>query len=497
MIRTLLLTIAALALWVSQASAADQSELDQALALISSPTHVDMTRGIADLSTADPDKALIVLTALEAGHLKKDGRGMVFLDEDGKILQASTLEPVQPSGTPRTIALNNTSRRALSSTLSKLRLTAKSVDVRRQSAKQLTEYPDFESAALIRTLISGEKDPEARRWMALALAKVDLKSEDPKLRMLAAKSIQDSDDISLEADLKALVEPDAKGRYVEKDVAVRAELDRALQSVQRRIFFINTIANTIYGLSLGSVLLLAALGLAITFGLMKVINMAHGEMLMLGAYSTYFVRERMLSAGAEVAEYYLVLAIPFAFATTFAMGVLLERLVIRHLYGRPLETLLSTWGLSLILIQLIRVVFGAQNVTVANPDWLSGGVELMPALVVPYSRIAVLTFTLLVVAFVWFVLRGTSVGLKVRAVTQNREIAASLGIATHRVDMWTFGLGSGLAGLGGVALSQLGNVGPELGQQHIIDSFVVVVVGGVGNILGTVLSGFGFSSAGG
>jgi len=216
---------------------------------------------------------------------------------------------------------------------------------------------------------------------------------------------------------------------------------------------------------------------------------------MLGAYSTYFVRERMLAAGPEVAEYYLVLAIPFAFATTFAMGVLLERLVIRHLYGRPLETLLSTWGLSLILIQTVRVIFGAQNVTVANPDFLSGGLELMPALVVPYSRIAVLAFTALVVGFVWFVLRGTSVGLKVRAVTQNREIAAGLGIATHRVDMWTFGLGSGLAGLGGVALSQLGNVGPELGQQHIIDSFVVVVVGGVGNILGTIFAGFGLGLA--
>jgi len=494
MTRTFLLTIAALFLWASQASAGP-AEVDQALALLSSETHVDMTRGIADLAVADPDKALVVLTALEAGELKKDGRGVVFLETDGKVLQASSLEPTTPSGNARTIALNNTSRRALSSTLSKLRLTAKRVDVRLESAKRLTEYPDEESAELIRTLIDAEKNADVRRWMALALAKVDLKSEDAKLRMQAAKSIQDSDDISLEPDLKALVVPDAKGHYLEKDAAVRAELDRALQSVQRRIFFINIIANTIYGLSLGSVLLLAALGLAITFGLMKVINMAHGEMLMLGAYSTYFVRERLLAAGPEVAEYYLVLAIPFAFATTFAMGVLLERLVIRHLYGRPLETLLSTWGLSLILIQLVRVVFGAQNVTVANPDWLSGGVELMPALVVPYSRIAVLSFTLLVVAFVWFILRGTSVGLKVRAVTQNREIAASLGIATRRVDMWTFGLGSGLAGLGGVALSQLGNVGPELGQQHIIDSFVVVVVGGVGNILGTVISGFGLGLA--
>jgi urea transport system permease protein len=243
------------------------------------------------------------------------------------------------------------------------------------------------------------------------------------------------------------------------------------------------------------VLVLAALGLAITFGLMRVINMAHGEMLMMGAYSTFFVRELLLNHAPSAAEWYLLGAIPFAFATTFCMGVLLERLVIRHLYGRPLETLLATWGLSLILIQVVRVTFGAQNVTVANPEWLSGGWEALPALVIPYSRIAVLAFTALVVGFVWFILRGTSVGLKVRAVTQNREIASSMGIPAQRIDMWTFGLGSGLAGLGGVALSQLGNVGPELGQQHIIDSFMVVVLGGVGNILGTISAGVGLGIA--
>lgn len=482
-------------LWARTAHAG-QAEVQAALMLLASETHTDVARGITDLSAADAEKALVVLTALEHDELKKDGRGVVFVARaDEPPLEASTLSEVAPSGDVRAISLNNTTRRALAATLSKLRLTAKSVDVRREAAKKLAEYPDEESTALIRGLIDGEKDKETKRSMALALAKIDLESEDPQLRLRAAKTIQESSDISLEAKLKSLLQKDEQGKYGEPDAAIRVELDKALQSVQRRLFFINVIANTIYGLSLGSVLLLAALGLAITFGLMKVINMAHGEMLMLGAYSTYFVRERLLGISTDAAEYYLILAIPFAFATTFAMGVLLERTVIRHLYGRPLETLLATWGLSLILIQAVRVVFGAQNVTVANPDWLSGGVELMPALVVPYSRIAVLSFTLLVVGFVWFVLRGTSVGLEVRAVTQNREIAASLGIATNRVDMWTFGLGSGLAGLGGVALSQLGNVGPELGQQHIIDSFVVVVVGGVGNILGTIFAGFGLGLA--
>ncbi|HEX9619191.1 MAG TPA: urea ABC transporter permease subunit UrtB, partial [Polyangiaceae bacterium] len=168
-----------------------------------------------------------------------------------------------------------------------------------------------------------------------------------------------------------------------------------------------------------------------------------------------------------------------------------ERSVIRFLYGRPLETLLATWGLSLVMIQTVRVVFGAQNVTVANPDWLSGGWELMPTVVLPYSRIAVVCFVIVVVAFVYFLLQRTSLGLQVRAVTQNREMAAGMGIATRRVDTLTFGFGSGVAGLGGVALSQLGNVGPELGQSYIVDSFMVVVVGGVGKLAGTVAGAMG------
>lgn len=443
---------------------AGQQEVERALALLRSGDHADVARGITELAAADREKALTILSELEAGKLPGS-------------------------------SLNNLSRRVLQATLSKLRLTAENVEIRRAAAKRLAEYPDEESATLIRELVAKEKDTETRRAMALALAKIDIRSPDENRRVQAARAIVDSDDISQKALLSSLLQKNAQGEYGEPSPAVRAELQRALASIETRLFFINAISNTVYGLSLGSVLLLAALGLAITFGLMRVINMAHGEMLMLGAYSTYFVRERLLAVGPAAAEWYLALAIPFAFLTTFALGVLLERLVIRHLYGRPLETLLATWGLSLVLIQSVRVLFGAQNVTVANPAWLSGGFDLMPGLVVPYSRIAVLTFTVLVVGFVGFVLRGTSVGLKVRAVTQNREIAASLGIPTLRVDQWTFGLGSGLAGLGGVALSQLGNVGPELGQQHIIDSFVVVVVGGVGNILGTIFAAFGLGLA--
>jgi urea transport system permease protein len=224
---------------------------------------------------------------------------------------------------------------------------------------------------------------------------------------------------------------------------------------------------------------------------MGVINMAHGEMLMLGAYSAYVAQLVCQRYAPSFADSYLFLALPLAFVVCLLTGVLIERVVIRHLYGRPLETLLATWGISLILIQVVRVVFGAQNVTVANPPMLSGGVTLMPDVVLPYARVATIVFASAIVLLVFFVLSKTSVGLQVRAITQNRRMARCVGIRTSRVDMLTFGLGSAVAGLGGVALSQLGNVGPELGQGYIVDSFMVVVVGGVGNVLGTVLSAVG------
>jgi urea transport system permease protein len=240
---------------------------------------------------------------------------------------------------------------------------------------------------------------------------------------------------------------------------------------------------------LGSILILAALGLAITFGLMGVINMAHGEMIMLGAYGAYVVQNLFERFLPEYFDWYILAAIPVAFCFTFIVGMIVEQTVIRFLYGRPLETLLATWGISLLLIQTVRLIFGAQNVEVANPDWLSSGVELAHGLVLPYSRIAIVFFAGLVVTLVWFLLQKTSLGLQLRAVTQNRSMAMCMGISSSRVDMWTFGLGSGVAGLAGVALSQLGNVGPELGSAYIVDSFMVVVLGGVGKIAGSVAGG--------
>jgi len=239
------------------------------------------------------------------------------------------------------------------------------------------------------------------------------------------------------------------------------------------------------------VLILCALGLAITFGLMGVINMAHGEMMMIGAYTSFVVQNFFISNLPTHLDWYIAVAVPAAFVVSGAVGVLMERTVIRHLYGRPLETLLATWGISLLLIQTVRLIFGAQNVTVANPSWLSGGVEILPQVVLTYSRLAVIAFSVVVMLFVWVLMQKTRLGLEVRAVTQNRAMAAAMGISTRRVDMWTFGIGSGVAGLGGVALSQLSNVGPELGQGYIVDSFMVVVLGGVGKLAGTIAGGLG------
>jgi urea transport system permease protein len=323
------------------------------------------------------------------------------------------------------------------------------------------------------------------------VARVDLQSASADTRLSAVDLIQRTGNDAFLAELQRIAGRTPEGDFNEPDARVRAAAARAVESVMSQQRLISAAGSLIYGVSLASVLLFAALGLAVTFGLLGVINMAHGEMLMLGAYSTYAVQTVFQKLAPGALQFYPLVAIPVAFAVTFAVGVLLERTVIRHLYGRPLETLLATWGISLILIQTVRLIFGAQNVAVANPDWLAGGVELAHGLVLPYNRIGVVVFVILVSTGVWFLLQRTRLGLYVRAVTQNRGMAACCGIPTARIDAWMFGLGSGIAGLGGVALSQLGNVGPELGQGYIIDSFMVVVLGGVGRLAGAVAAALG------
>jgi len=309
--------------------------------------------------------------------------------------------------------------------------------------------------------------------------------------MAALQSLATSNDPAIRSRIEPLTQADT-----EADAQVRAAAIQSLQAINHRLQIQEFAGHAFSGLSLGSILLLAALGLAITYGLLGVINMAHGEMLMIGAYATYVVQGLFRSYLPGLTDWYLLAALPVAFLTAGVVGVILERLVIRHLYGRPLETLLATWGISLFLIQTVRVIFGAQNVAVENPSWMSGGWEITAALTLPYNRMVIIGFAIAVLVFTWLLLNKTRLGLFVRAVTQNRRMADCVGVPTGRIDMLAFGLGSGIAGLAGVALTQVGNVGPDLGQSYIIDSFMVVVLGGVGQLAGSVIAALGLGVVG-
>ena len=284
----------------------------------------------------------------------------------------------------------------------------------------------------------------------------------------------------------ALLEKDKEGKFAEADEDVRAAAQASLRAVEGILIWGEMAGLLFAGVSLGSILLLAALGLAITYGLMGVINMAHGELIMIGAYTTFVVQNLFRAHAPQAFDWYLVCALPAAFAVAALVGMVLERVVIRWLYGRPLETLLATWGISLALIQLVRTIFGAQNVGVENPSWMSGGIQVLSNVVLPWNRVMIIAFAAMVLVGMWLLLTRTRLGLFVRGVTQNREMASCVGVPTARVDTLAFGLGAGIAGLAGCALSQIGNVGPDLGQGYIVDSFMVVVFGGVGQLAGTV-----------
>ena len=275
------------------------------------------------------------------------------------------------------------------------------------------------------------------------------------------------------------------------DPEVAAAAAQALQAIDEQVVLYGHVETLFFGLSLGSVLVLAAIGLAITFGVMGVINMAHGELIMLGAYTTYLIQQAM----PDMTGLSILLAVPAAFLVSGAAGIAIERGVIRFLYGRPLETLLATFGISLMLQQLVRTLISPQNVPVSNPEFLSGFWQINSVLSLTYNRLYIFVFCLLVFAALFLVLKRTRLGLEVRAVSQNRAMARAMGVRSARVDALTFGLGSGIAGIAGVALSQLTNVGPNLGQAYIVDSFMVVVFGGVGNLWGTLVGGLGLGIA--
>jgi len=439
--------------------------------------------------SAEPvPQRLDFLLALQGGRVATDEDKHPFIETDGKMLAADGKQAADDS--VRKLRLNNRLRGLVDAAVASHQLLSNDDKIRLAAAQQLQKSARPNQLGLLDHEVAGEKNTTVKAALSLALANLQLVDPNPAVRLAAVRLLGDTGDPLALTRLQAMLDP-----AVETDPAVRKAVDTSIIQVKRQLMIGDVLGEAFSGLSLGSILLLAALGLAITFGLLGVINMAHGEMLMLGAYSTYVVQLLFQHYAPVAIEYYPLVALPVAFFVTALIGMALERTVIRHLYGRPLETLLATWGISLMLIQAVRLIFGAQNVEVANPEWLSGGIQVMPNLVLPYNRIVIIAFALAVVVLTWLLLNKTRLGLNVRAVTQNRNMAACCGVPTGRVDMLAFGLGSGIAGLGGVALSQIGNVGPDLGQSYIIDSFLVVVLGGVGQLAGSVSAAFGLGIA--
>ncbi len=450
---------------------------------------------IAKIGALANDDATRLLTALNNDALYKtaDGRLLIVTDDQAYDPATDKTGPM-PEGLDG-VMLNNRLRGAVEEALSALKLFSKDRAERAAAVGELLKSVTYAQAPLIDKALAAEQDSAIRAQLQLVAATANLQSPDAARRKAAVEALAGSSNASLRPALEAMQGKNDDGTPVEPDEAVRVAAAKTLAAIDSRLARTEFLGNVFYGISLGSVLLLAALGLAITFGLMGIINMAHGELLMIGAYTTYLCQMAFRHYFPTAVDAYLFAALPAAFLVTAAVGVAMERTVIRWLYGRPLETLLATWGISLILMQTVRTIFGAQNVEVANPAWMTGGVTVLGNLVLAYNRIVIIGFSLVVVAGVWLILNKTRLGLFVRAVMQNRRMAGCVGVSTARIDMMTFGLGSGIAGLGGVALSQLGNVGPDLGQAYIVDSFMVVVLGGVGQLAGTIIAAFGLGEA--
>jgi urea transport system permease protein len=432
----------------------------------------------------DP-KLVPFVEALLADEVQVAGE-RVFVVRGGQASDAASGAPaVLPDGA-ESVVNNNRMRRQLQAALAATRLFVPAPAVRAKAIAELKDEADEGKLPLIEKAYAAETDPALKAQLALLQAAVLISADDPAKRLQAARLLADSDQPATQTLLLERLAPGA-----EADPAVRGALMLSLDKVQARLAWGERLGLLFTGVSLGSILLLAALGLAITYGLMGVINMAHGELIMIGAYATWVVQNLFKQWLPGAFDWYIVAAIPVAFAASAGVGAVLERGVIRWLYGRPLETLLATWGISLVLMQAVRSLFGAQNVSVENPAWLSGGVQVLPNLVLPYNRLAILAFAALVLAGMALLIARTRLGLFVRGVTQNRRMASCMGVNTSRVDTSAFALGAGIAGLAGCALSQVGNVGPDMGQGYIVDSFMVVVLGGVGQLAGTVYAALG------
>jgi urea transport system permease protein len=479
----------ALGLLVAGALTANAQNYEAALAGFTKDSFNDTDAAISAVAASGNPLAVQVIEALQDGRLAF-AAGKVFIkDKAGATLDAATGKPAADApANLKTVRLNNRLRRSVEAALGSLTLMSPDPARRLEAAQAVFKSRDANALATLDAALGKETDARVKRALTEARAAVILfqagAAETDKIAAIAViKDRADQDARGLLAGL-----PTGQGPTVQKAAA------DAIASIDNRLALWNTVQNAWYGLSLGSVLLLAAIGLAITFGVMGVINMAHGEMVMLGAYTTFMVQEIIRARNPALFDYSLIIAVPLAFVFSGSVGIIIERTIIRFLYGRPLETLLATWGLSLILQQAVRTYFGPTNKDVGNPSWMSGAFEL-GGITVTYNRLWIIVFTLAVFVALLGLLRFTRLGLEMRAVTQNRHMAASMGIRTARIDALTFGLGSGIAGIAGVALSQIDNVSPNLGQGYIIDSFMVVVFGGVGNLWGTLVAAFSLGIA--
>lgn len=428
------------------------------------------------------DRTAAFLQALADDAVKTAG-GKVFVVRDGKGTDPATGAEVAVPAEAEDVINNNRMRGELDTALAALKLFSKDAQLRAAAVAELRKEPDESKLPLIEKAYAAETDAGIKEQLGLVRAAALLTSSDKARRVEAAQAMSASRSPATRSLLLQRLGE-------EQDAEVKAALQASLRGVEASLAWSERAAAVFSGISLGSILLLVALGLAITYGLMGVINMAHGELMMIGAYATYVVQGLFQKYLPGAFDWYLLAAVPVAFLASALMGAVLERGVIRFLYGRPLETLLATWGISLMLMQLVRSVFGAQNVGVENPSWMSGGL-VIGNLQLPWNRIVIVLFAFAVLTGMALLIARTRLGLFVRGVTQNRPIASCMGVNTARVDTYAFALGSGIAGLAGCALSQIGNVGPDLGQAYIVDSFMVVVLGGVGQLAGTVYAALG------
>jgi len=470
---------------IVSAQAARADALDDALARFTTNSFSETTAAIVDLAATGAPTAPAVLDALADGRLlyNADDGKVYFADPDGALFDARTGQKVDVESPDdlKKVRLNNAVRGALDAARGALSLMSPDPARRKSSADAIFKSRDPLALPQIDLALAGEKD--ARIKMALSQARAAIIATSP--------DASEADRLSAVEALRARGDQDAVGLLNEiaanSQGRVKTAAAAATAAIQSKLALLSNVQNIWYGMSLGSVLLLAAIGLAITFGVMGVINMAHGEMVMLGAYITFATQEWIRARSPGLFDYSLFIAIPLAFAATGLLGVVIERTIIRFLYGRPLETLLATFGLSLILQQAVRTAFGANNRDVGAPAFMAGSFDF-GGIEIASGRMWIIVFALAVFAALQLVLRATSSGLRVRAVTQNRRMAAAMGIDTGRIDALAFGLGSGIAGMAGVALSQIDNVSPNLGQSYIIDSFLVVVFGGVGSLWGTFVA---------